>query len=251
MIQRNNSYKAIVSSDWSECLSPCGPFDCIRFTYPDLTAALTDVFRKYTGNQMTLGEATGQIGSMLPQGLSIAQMDTYLDAEFKTYSGVAELIQWCRSQDILFMLNSTGMIGYFQRVFAKALLPPVPVLSAHPMIRYPSAESDPGHVLELFETHDKGRNTAAVAKTLGIMADRIMVVGDSGGDGPHFEWGDRVGATLVGSMAKPSLDDYCRDKNIRIHYRIGRADTPAEGSDAIEKATTDFMDLADIIGGFL
>ena len=123
--------------------------------------------------------------------------------------------------DILFMLNSTGMIGYFQRVFAKKLLPPVAVLSAHPMIRYPSEESDPGHILELFETADKGRNTAAVAKTLGIGTNRIILMGDSGGDGPHFQWGSKVGAYLVGSMTKASLDSYCTQNNIRIHQRFG------------------------------
>jgi len=25
-------YKAIVSSDWSECLAPSGPFDCLAFS---------------------------------------------------------------------------------------------------------------------------------------------------------------------------------------------------------------------------
>jgi 2-hydroxy-3-keto-5-methylthiopentenyl-1-phosphate phosphatase len=237
------SYRAMISSDWSECLAPSGPFDCIRFTCPELTDALAEVFRKYTGNQMSLGEASAKIKSLLPQEISPAQMDAYLDAEFDTYKNVAELILWCQSHDILFMINSTGMIGYFQRVFAKALLPSIPVLSAHPLIRYPAGQSDPGHVLELFETPDKGRNTSAVAKTLGIRPDRIILMGDSGGDGPHFEWGARTGATLVGSMTKASLDGYCRRKHIKIHHR--------HGIDFSKNATpgmdVDFMDLCDFI----
>ena len=141
------------------------------------------------------------------------------------------------------MINSTGMIGYFQRVFAKALLPPVPVLSAHPLIRYPAGQSDPDHILELFETQDKGRNTAAVAKTLGIRPDRIILMGDSGGDGPHFEWGARIGATLVGSMTKASLDAYCRRKNIKIHHRYGIDFSKNASSDM----GVDFMGLCDLI----
>lgn len=247
MILSSPPYKGIISSDWSECLSPGGPFDCIRFTYPELTETLTDVFQKYTSNQMTLGEAAGQIDSLLPQGISSAQMDTYLDAEFETYKGVIGLIQWCRSNDILFMLNSTGMIGYFQRVFAKKLLPPVTVLSAHPMIRYPSCESDPGHILELFETDDKGCNTAAVAKTLGIRTNRIILIGDSGGDGPHFEWGSKIGASLLGSMTKPSLDTYCRKKNIRIHHRFGIDFSQTKPKDRHLRTDFNFKDLRDVI----
>ncbi len=33
-------YKAMVSSDWNECLAPCGPFDFISFAYPRLEAEL-------------------------------------------------------------------------------------------------------------------------------------------------------------------------------------------------------------------
>ncbi|MGA8831743.1 MAG: hypothetical protein ACLQT6_17200 [Desulfomonilaceae bacterium] len=44
-------YKAIVSSDWNECLAPSGPFDPISFTYPDLEPELSDLFAQYTGNQ--------------------------------------------------------------------------------------------------------------------------------------------------------------------------------------------------------
>lgn len=247
MKRSQQSYKALVSSDWSECLSPNGPFDCIRFAYPGLADALTDVFQKYTGNQISLGEAAAQIDSLLPRAISSDQMDAYLDAEFETYRGVPELIQWCDSHDILFMLNSTGMIGYFQRVFAKKLLPRVAVLSAHPMLRYPSEESDPGQILELFETDDKGRHTAAVAKTLGIGTDRIVLMGDSGGDGPHFEWGSKVGAYLVSSMTKASLDTYCREKNIRINHRFGIDFSQLKPNERHPTTQNDFLDLRETI----
>ena len=149
-------YRAIVSSDWNECLAPCGPFDCLAFNHPELEADLAAVFRQYSGNRISLGEATGRIRNLLPDPLSPDQMDAYLDASFTTYRGVPALIRWCLDNKILFMINTTGMIGYFQRIFAKGLLPPVPVLSAHPLIRYPGLKSDPLWVCELFETRDKG-----------------------------------------------------------------------------------------------
>ena len=43
-------FKAIVSSDWNECLAPCGPFDSISFAYPELREALTGIFKQYTAN---------------------------------------------------------------------------------------------------------------------------------------------------------------------------------------------------------
>ena len=152
-------FKAIVSSDWSECLSPSGPFDCLAFNHPEIETELSAVFRQYTGNQITLGQASAKIKALLPDPLSQERMDAYLDAAFVTYTGVSDLIQWCLDRQILFMINSTGLIGYFQRVLAKQLLPPVPVLSAHPMIRYPTRASDPAHVYELLEIRDKGKNT--------------------------------------------------------------------------------------------
>lgn len=242
-----NSYRAMISSDWSECLSPCGPFDCIAFSYPDLAESLNSIFRKYTGNRISLGEAAGKINSLLPGGISADRMDACLAAEFRTYKGVAELIEWCLSRDILFMINSTGMIGYFQRVFVKHLLPKPAALSAHPMIRYPKAATDPHHIYELFETRDKGRNTAAVAKTLGIAPDKIVLMGDSGGDGPHFEWGAGTGAYLIGSMTKSSLDQYCRSRNIRIHHRFGEDFSSTGRAGAGNETAHDFTDLIPIV----
>jgi hypothetical protein len=236
-------YRAIVSSDWSECLSPCGPFDCLAFVYPELEEELTAVFRQYTGSRISLGKAAGRIRDLLPEPLSQDRMDAYLDASFATYTGVPDLIQWCLDQHILFMINSTGMIGYFQRVFAANLLPRVPVLSAHPMLRYPEFDTDPSGIYELLETRDKGRNTEAVARAENIPAGRIVLMGDSGGDGPHFEWGSASGAFLVGSMTKASLDSYCREKDIAINFRFGLDYSKGEKKDPQNELKINFRDL--------
>ena len=236
-------YKAIVSSDWSECLSPSGPFDCLAFNHPEFETELALVFRQYTGNRISLGQAAAKIKRLLPNPLSPNQMDAYLDASFATYAGVPDLIQWCLDNQILFMINTTGMIGYFQRIFAKGLLPPVPVLSAHPMIRYPGLKSDPPDIYELFETRDKGQNTAAVAGSVGIQTAKIILMGDSGGDGPHFEWGAGSGAFLIGSMTKASLDSYCREKGIVINLRFGLDYSKGEKKDQQKKLDINFMDL--------
>ena len=90
-------YKAMVSSDWSECLAPCSPLDCISFNYPELTTELETIFTQYTGNVITLGEAARRIQTLLPDNIPIEQMDAYLDNSFLTYTGVAELIEWCCS----------------------------------------------------------------------------------------------------------------------------------------------------------
>lgn len=59
-------YKATVSSDRRECLSPCDPFDCLAFIYPDQKQALSAVFRQYTGNHISLGQAAARIKELLP-----------------------------------------------------------------------------------------------------------------------------------------------------------------------------------------
>jgi 2-hydroxy-3-keto-5-methylthiopentenyl-1-phosphate phosphatase len=240
-------YKAMVSSDWNECLAPCGPFDCMSFAYPRLKADLAAVFRQYTGNLITLGEAAVQIRESLPKSITPDQMDAYLDESFTTYTGVPDLIEWCSSNNILFMINTTGMIGYFQRIFAKSLLPPVPVISAHPLIRYPEKPGMPPQIYELFETRDKGKNTGKVAHTLAIPAAKTILLGDSGGDGPHFEWGAAAGAYLIGSMTKPSLDNYCRARNIAIDLRFGLDYSRHEKNDPQKELQINFMDLATTI----
>ena len=242
-----NSYRAIFSSDWNECLAPCGPFDFVAFNYPQFEEKLTDVFRKYTSNRISLGKAVTLIDAMLPESITPDQIDAYLERAFVVYRGVPELIDWCARHAVLFMINTTGMIGYFQRVFAKQLLPVVPVLSACPMIRFEPASSDPPYIHDLLETPDKGRNTAAVQQNLGIPSDRVLLMGDSGGDGPHFEWGAQQGALLIGSMTKVSLSDFCADRDILIDVFFGCSYRPGETKDLSKEMAVDFRDLIPII----
>jgi 2-hydroxy-3-keto-5-methylthiopentenyl-1-phosphate phosphatase len=240
-------YKAIVSSDWNECLAPCRPFDFISFNFPEIESQLDAIFQKYTANQITLGETVGQIRTLLPDPVKPEQMDAYLDKAFTTYTGVVNLIEWCLSKNILFMINTTGMIGYFQRVFARGLLPRVPVISAHPMIRFSETGSDPRHIYDLFETGDKANNTETAIRSFGISSDRVVLMGDSGGDGPHFEWGSKTGAFLIASMTKSSLDEYCSKKNIEIDLRFGIDRTRDDKRNVREEMQVNFMDLATTI----
>ena len=237
-------FKAIVSSDWSECLSPSGPFDFIWFVYPEFEAELRDIFKQYTGNAISLGAASLKIQQMLPGPISEEQMDAYLDNSFMTYLGVPDLIDWCLSKNILFMINTTGMIGYFQRVFARGLLPEVPVLSANPMLRYPGLESDPDFIYDLFETQDKAKNTGAVARQYNISSDKIILMGDSGGDGPHFEWGSQNGAYLIGSMTKYSLKSYCQSQDVHIDLQFGLSYGEGEEKDPQKEMQVDFAELS-------
>ncbi|MGD2185333.1 MAG: hypothetical protein PVI71_04355 [Desulfobacterales bacterium] len=237
-------YKAIFSSDWSECLAPCSPFDCISFNYPELTTELGTIFKQYTSNMIALGEATRRIQKRLPNSITIEQMDAYLDNRFLTYKGVPQLIEWCLNNDILFMINTTGMIGYFQRVFAKGLLPRIPAISAHPMIRYPSRDTDPDDIYDLFETNDKSKNTEAVAHRYNISPKRVILMGDSGGDGPHFEWGAKGNAFLIGSMTKLSLEKYCRQKSIHINHRFGISYAEVPQKNDQKEMQINFMDLS-------
>jgi len=243
----NRKYTAIISSDWSECLAPSGPFDFMAFTYPQLAPALTRIFQDYTGNRMTLAEAAVKIQKLLPAPITPEQMDAYLQKSFVTYTGVPDLIAWCRSKGILFMINTTGMIGYFQRVFAAGLLPEIAVLSANPLIRYPQAKSDPQSMYDLHETGDKAKNTAAVVRSLNLPPEKIVLMGDSGGDGPHFKWGAEIGAFLIASMTKPSLDRYCRENNIHIHVRFGRDYSRNGQRDLQTELQVNFMDLVPVI----
>jgi hypothetical protein len=245
------NFKAIVSSDWSECLSPTGPFDFMWYVYPELEAELRDIFKQYTGNAISLGAASQKIQKMLPDAISEEQMDAYLDNAFMTYKGVPDLIDWCLSQNILFMINTTGMIGYFQRVFARGLLNRVPVLSANPMVRYHGQETDPDSIYDLFETRDKAQNTEWVARQYNISADKVILMGDSGGDGPHFEWGSKNGAYLIGSMTKYSLKSYCQTRDIHIDLHFGLSYDEGEEKDPQKEMQVDFAGLSFRIAEFL
>jgi phosphoserine phosphatase len=243
MTRTGQSFHAIVSSDWSECLSPSGPFDFIAFNFPQLAPRLEEVFRSYTGNRISLGEACGIIKKLLPGPVTPDMMDAYLDRSYAVYRGVPDLIAWCLEKGILFMLNTTGMIGYFQRLFAKRLLPQIPVLSANPMFRYTAGATDPPTVLELLDTRDKGKNTAATVAAMGIPANRVIVVGDSGGDGPHFEWAHQNGAFTIASMTKHSLAAYCEQRRITINLRFGLIYGPGEPSHPDKEMAVDFRGL--------
>jgi 2-hydroxy-3-keto-5-methylthiopentenyl-1-phosphate phosphatase len=240
---KQRKYRGLVSSDWNECLAPCGPFDFISFTYPSLASDLAGTFKKYTGNEISLSDATGRIASLLPAPIGEEQMDAYLDACFETYQGVPELMEWCSSNSVLFMINTTGMQGYFQRVFTKGRLPHAPVVSAHPMIRYQEAGIGTCQRYDLLEIQDKPKNTEEVMNAWGVPPGKTILIGDSGGDGPHFDWGAKAGAFLVGSMTKWSLARYCREKEIRINLYLGPRYSQGEKRKEALERDVDFTDL--------
>ena len=239
-------YKALISSDWNQCLAPCGPFDPILYNCPALASDLTKIFKDYTGNKISLGIANRRIGRLFPEGLSIKQMDDYLDDSFVTYQGVPALIDWCNKKNILFMINTTGFIGYFQRLFEKNMIPRIPAISANPLIRYPYAETDVSQVYDLNEIEDKAINTARAMDFYAIPEKKMVIIGDSGGDGPHFEWGNKHNAYTIASMAKQSLTTYCDEKKIKIDLLFGP--TYADGEEIIEENEMrfDFMELTSV-----
>lgn len=241
------TYNALIASDWSECLSPNGPFDPLVFHFPHLGGEMAEIFRTYTGNRMTLSQATRRILDLLPRPLGPEEMDAYLEKAFETYKGVPDFIQWCLDRDICFMINTTGTQAYFQRAIHRGLLPRIPVLSASPMLRYPVERGYPLQILDLFEIEDKGRNTQATLINLGIPRSRLIIMGDSGGDGPHFACGAEMGAFLIGSMTKPSLEGYCRDRGIAIGTRFGVAYGPGQPRSLEEERRMDFRDLVPIV----
>jgi 2-hydroxy-3-keto-5-methylthiopentenyl-1-phosphate phosphatase len=251
MDPKNKTYRALLSSDWNECLAPCGPFDFISFIYPQLEPQLKGIFKHYTGNIISLGEAVRRIQKLLPAPVTKKQMDAYLDKSFVTYRGVPELIEWCLNSDILFMINTTGMIGYFQRIFARGLLPHVPVLAAHPMVRYDRHGTDPDYIFDLYETKDKFENSGAVLSSFNIPSGKTILMGDSGGDGPHFGWGAKINALLIGSMIKASLRKYCEHQNIPIQIQFGISYANGSDRDQQKEMQINFMDLVPLIEDFL
>ena len=243
MKKSNHRYVAGISSDWNECLAPCGPFDFVTFTYPSLEPDAKEIFKAYTGNFISLSEATRRVSDLLPRSITEKQVDTYLDERFVCYRGVPELIEWCGKNRILFMINTTGAQGYFQRVFEKGLLPHVPVISANPMIKFREKDEKPHQYQDLIEIQDKPANTQKVMDQFGIEGSKTFLIGDSGGDGPHFEWGAKIGAFLIGSMTKSSLDQYCSRKGIKINLYFGpRYSKGEERRNDLEMAA-DFTDL--------
>lgn len=237
------TYRALVSSDWNQCLAPTGPFDVIAHLYPHLKPDLDDIFGQYTGNHISLSEAMDRMQILLPEPVSAARMDAYLVDHFRIYPGVADFIKTCRKENVLFMINTTAVIGYFQRAAARRLIRKPAVLSAHPLIRYEPDKAEPDITLPLFETSDKGKNTEAVAAQFNIPFHHIFIIGDSGGDGPHFEWGAKAGATLIGSMTKDSLTRYCDERGITIDLNFGHTYASGEALAPQKEQTYDFMEL--------
>jgi len=244
-------YRAIISSDWNECLAPTGPFDPIAFVFPELKSALNTIFTKYTSNEIPLSQAIASICGLLPSPLTVEQMDNYLDKSFSIYVGVYEFIEWAKLKDILFMINTTGMQGFFQRAVAKKLIPYVPLVAANPMISYPVTIDGARYGFTVEEILDKPKNTVAAANYFGIPHDKIVVIGDSGGDGPHFEWGASVGALLIGSMTKYSLNKYCEERNVPINQHFGVSYSQGQARILGEEMKFNFMDLTSVIGEFL
>ncbi|MBN1102752.1 MAG: hypothetical protein JXL84_04970, partial [Deltaproteobacteria bacterium] len=244
-------YNALVSSDWNECLAPCGPFDPILAVYPELSASLTTVFRMYTSNRITLGEAVDRIRESLPGPVTEEDMDAYLDKSFMTYRRVPALIDWCLQRGILFLINTTGTQGYFQRILRKALLPRDILVAANPLIRYSEGGGSQHPMIEVLEIQDKAKNTEKIIRAYGIPAGRVILIGDSGGDGPHFEWGESNATHLIGSMTKPSLEHYCTARGMTIHAHFGISYAEGDPRDLEREMRVDFMGLAGLIEDLL
>ena len=153
------------------------------------------------------------------------------------------MIEWCDHEDILFMINTTGMQGYFKRVFQKGLLPDVPVVSAHPLIKYVEQGSIPCQWYDLLEIQDKPENSQKVLREWGLSPEKTVLIGDSGGDEPLFEWGAKIGASLIGSMTKWSPDEYCSKRKIKISLHFGLRYYKGEKRNEAQEMDINFMGL--------
>lgn len=236
-------YKGLVTSDWNECLAPTGPFDPVSFVYPELKTELRAIFRSYTSNEIPLSQAVGQISLLLPHPFTVEQMDAYLDASFAIYGGVVDMIELLRSNGILFMINTTGAQGFFQRTLFKKLIPEVDFVASNPFIRFPGADGDSRFSFRVLETSDKGINSAAVMQKFGLDPSRVIVIGDSGGDGRHFQWGASVGCYLIGSMTKVSLTKFCAQNHVSINKRFGVTYSESQPRNIEEEYKYNFKEL--------
>jgi 2-hydroxy-3-keto-5-methylthiopentenyl-1-phosphate phosphatase len=238
-------YIGLFSSDWSECLSPNGPFEPLAFAYPEYKDQLGSIFKNYTGNKISLHNAVQEIRSLIPQLITQNQMDAYLNAHFRMYKGVGKLINWCHDNRILFMINSTGTQAYFQRAIQNKLMPEVSVIAANPFIHFDKTTEI--YDLTVEETTDKPINTSNIMAKFGLTPNNTIIMGDSGGDGPHFEWGASAGCTLIGSMTKNSLSNYCEARNITINHHFGLQYRKNEQRDLVIEMGTDFYALSESI----
>jgi hypothetical protein len=149
------------------------------------------------------------------------------------------------------MINTTGMQGFFQRALIKKVLPDVPIIAANPLINYSRTPGDSRYQFEVSEIDDKPKNTIAAMRNFDIPSGKAVVIGDSGGDGPHFEWGASSGALLIGSMTKVSLSRYCERKQVQIDQMFGKTYLPDQERNLEEEYNCNFMDLAPVIEDFI
>jgi len=151
-------FRAILSSDWSECLSPSGPFDFIAFTYPQLEPELKEVFGSYTGNLISLGEACIRIKKILPGRLR-GNDGCVSGRSYAVYRGVPELIEWCLGEGVLFndqhdrddRLFSTGVRKWPSAADPGAL--------RQPAVPLPDGRRRSAHHSRSARNPDKGKNT--------------------------------------------------------------------------------------------
>ena len=78
-----------------------------------------------------------------------------------------------------------------------------------------------------------------------------MVIGDSGGDGPHFQWASNAGGHCIASMAKTSLQRYCHSRGIAIDTFFGLKYGEGEPRNVEEESKVDFMNLTDVLTNIL
>jgi hypothetical protein len=52
---------------------------------------------------------------------------------------------------------------------------------------------------------------------------------------------------MVGSMVKPSLARWCRERGIPIHVRFGREYLPGEARDLAQETAFDFRELIPVV----
>ena len=85
------------------------------------------------------------------------------------------------------------------------------------------------------------------ARHFQIPPQKILVMGDSGGDGPHFKWASDQHAVRVASMAKPSLKQYCFKQQIEIHAYFGISYQDGEPRRQADEMQVDFRELIPFI----
>jgi len=149
------------------------------------------------------------------------------------------------------MINTTSTQAYFQRAIKKGLIPAVPLIAANPLIRFPDPSDGKRYALEVREIDDKPKNTAYAMKEWEIPPAQTIVIGDSGGDGPHFVWARQQNAHLIASMAKPSLVNYCASRNVTIHRFFGVIYEAGQSRDLHRELQYNFMDLVPVISEIL